>query len=276
MFPVVVGLNHRTAPVEVREKLSFHHSEIRGALQELYQDPVIEGAVLLSTCNRLEVHAVVAELDRGIQSVREFLCRHHRGKPGNPDQSTNIGPYLFVHVLYPAIRHLFRVTSGLDSMILGETEILGQVAKAYEIAVAAGVTNRTINVSFQKALAVGKKIRLETGIDQNPTSISHIAVDLAKQLNGSLKDKKIVVFGAGEMSSLLMKYLASEGASLAIVSNRSLTRARELALECRGIAVSYTEMENRLEDADIVFTATSAQNYVLGRLYSDKIIDKTG
>jgi glutamyl-tRNA reductase len=142
LFPVVVGINYRTAPVEIRERLSIHHSQVKASLEELGKCPGIKGVVLLSTCNRLEIYAVTIEAESGIQALKNFLARQYK------DENQILNQYWYVHTLYPAVRHLFRVVSGLDSMILGETQILGQVAKAYESSCEAGVNNKIINVIY--------------------------------------------------------------------------------------------------------------------------------
>ncbi len=258
MFPVVVGLNYRTAPVEIREKLCIHHSQIVSSLQVLGKCPGIKGVVLLSTCNRLEIYAVTTEIEVSIQSIIEFLV----SKYGDSKQSLN--PYLYMHTLYPAVRHLFRVASGLDSMVLGESQILGQVAKAYEASCKASVNNKIINVMFQKALAVGKRVRTETGIDQYSTSISYTAVELAKQRIERFEGQKILVLGAGDMSVLTMKHLVAQGASTMMISNRSLERAQRNAAECNAEAVPWSELESCLETVDIVFSATASKQFILG------------
>lgn len=257
MFPVVVGLNHRTAPVEVREKMSFHHSKIEQALEKLKSYPGLQGVVIINTCNRLEVYAATTDVEIGKKSIKEFLSRHAELEEGQ------IYQYLYVHTLYDAVRHLFRVVSGLDSMVLGETQILGQVAKAYEQAVHAGATNKVINVFFQNALTVGKRVRTETLIDQHPVSISYTAVEMAKQTVGSLYEKYILLIGAGEMNALTAKHLLAAGAPGVVVSNRSHNRALKLAAECGGEAVPFEELERCLTQADIVISATSSVNFVL-------------
>ncbi|MDA8227076.1 MAG: glutamyl-tRNA reductase [Desulfitobacterium hafniense] len=257
MFPVVVGVNHRTAPLEIRERMSFHPSKIEGALSELKCYPSVQGVVILSTCNRLEVYAATTDVQEGINSVKSFLAEHG----GFEDKE--LYQYLYVHTLYEAVRHLYRVVSGLDSMILGETQILGQVSRAYEQAIEAGVTNKVINVFFQNALTVGKRVRTETLIDQHPTSISYTAVELAKQIFGELAGKSILILGAGEMSALTAKHLVAAGASTVMVSNRSYDRAKALASEFYGKAVPFEALDEHLEKADIVISATASTHFVI-------------
>lgn len=258
MFPVVVGLNYRTAPVEVRERVSVHHSQMISALQKLKKNSAIEGVVILSTCNRFEIYAVTKEVESGINLIVDFLIKQSK------DDNGGIKDYLYFYTLYPAVKHLFRVVSGLDSMILGESEILGQAARAYELSCNTGVNNKIINVMFQKALAVGKRVRTDTCIDHNSTSISYTAVELAKQKLGSFNGKKIIILGAGEMSALTIKHLVAQGASAVLVSNRSLEKAKALATDCQGQAVPLTEIESYLEEADLIFSATASKSFIIG------------
>jgi len=257
VFPVTVGVNHRTAPVEVREKISLHPSQLRESLTALRACPAIQGVVLLSTCNRLEVYAATTDVELGIACIREFLAQ----RSGIEEQDLN--KYLYVHTLYEAVRHLFRVVSGLDSMVLGETQILGQVANAYEKAYEACATNKVINVFFQNALTVGKRVRTETQIDQHPVSISYTAVELAKRKFGTLEGTSILLLGAGEMSCLTARHLVAAGASTVIVSNRSYDRAVALAEEFHGRAVTFETVNEALTQVDIVISATASLNFVI-------------
>lgn len=257
MFPVVVGINYRTAPVEVRERVSVHHSQIASALEELHSHPEIKGVVILSTCNRLEVYGTVTEVEAGMHIIQDFLTRQYG------DDHGSIQEYIYLHTLYPAVRHLFRVSAGLDSMVLGESEILGQVCKAYELACAAEANNKIINVMFQKALAVGKRVRTDTCIDQHSTSISYTAVELAKEELGEIQDKKILVLGAGEMSELIIKHLVAQGALTLAVSNRSLDRARSLASSYQAKAILFKDLDEYLERADLVFSATASKRFII-------------
>ncbi|SDH35054.1 glutamyl-tRNA reductase [Desulfosporosinus hippei] len=257
MFPVAIGLNHRTAPVEIRERMSFHPSQMLKALKELKECPGIQGAVILSTCNRTEVYAATMDVETGIRSIKDFFSNHHGIEEKILEQ------YLYSHTLYDAVRHLFRVVSGLDSLVRGETQILGQVSNAYQQASDAGVTNKVINVFFQTALAVGKRVRTDTMIDQHPVSISYTAVELAKQQFGELEGKGILIMGAGEMSTLTAKHLVSAGATTVLVSNRSYDKAVILAQECAGRAVRLDDVDQYLAEVDIVISATASKHFVL-------------
>jgi glutamyl-tRNA reductase len=257
VFPVIVGVNHCTAPLEVREKFNFSSAMMDKALKELRAQPSLQGAVILSTCNRMEIYAVTTEIEMGISLIKDFLSRYAK-----MDQQ-ELGRYLYIHTLYDTVRHLLRVVSGLNSMILGETQILGQVAQAYETANQAGVSNKVIHVLFQNALAIGKRVRSETRIDQHPVSISYTAVELAKQCFGDLGGKSIMVLGAGEMSALTAQYLVEAGATMVMVSNRSYDRAVALAAELQGEAVRFSEIERVLPEIDIVISATASPRFIL-------------
>ncbi|MEL1136252.1 glutamyl-tRNA reductase [Desulfitobacterium sp. THU1] len=257
MFPITVGLNHRTAPVEIREKVSFHPSQVNKALAELNTLSALNGVVLLNTCNRLEIYAATPEVESGVSAIRSFLARH-----GNL-QEEDLNQYLYVHGLYESVRHLFRVVAGLDSMVMGETQILGQVAEAYERSSQMNASNKVIHTIFQNALAIGKRVRAETQIDQHPTSVSYTAVELAKQTFGDVKDKSILIMGAGEMSALTAKHLVANGASTVMVSNRSFQRAQALAEEFSGKAIPYEDIDTALVETDIVISATAANHFVI-------------
>jgi len=257
VFPVAIGLNHRSAPVEIREKMSFHPSQMQEALKKLKSYPGLEGVVILSTCNRTEIYAATTDVEMGTRSIKKFLASNH-----GIDESV-LEQYLYAHNLYDAVRHLFRVVSGLDSMVRGETQILGQVGSAYQQASEAEVTNKAINVLFQNALAVGKRVRTDTLIDQHPVSISYTAVELAKQHFGELQGKGILILGAGEMSTLTAKHLVAAGANTVLVSNRSYEKAVSLAEECSGRAVRFDDMDHYLEKVDIVISATASTHFML-------------
>ena len=257
MFPVAIGLNHRTAPVEIREKMSYHPSQMQEALRKLKSYPGVEGVVILSTCNRTEIYAATTDVEVGTRSIKKFLASNH-----GIDENV-LEQYLYAHNLYDAVRHLFRVVSGLDSMVRGETQILGQVGNAYQLASEAEVTNKAINVLFQNALAVGKRVRTDTLIDQHPVSISYTAVELAKQHFGELEGKGILILGAGEMSTLTAKHLVAAGANTVLVSNRSYEKAVILAEECSGRAVRFDDMNQYLEEVDIVISATASTHFML-------------
>jgi len=257
MFIVTVGLNYKSAPVEIREKASFPEETLPEALKKLYARPWIEGCVILSTCNRSEVYVATTDAEKGLAEVKEFFSRNCSVPVGE------IEDYLYVHTVYDAIRHLFKVVSGLDSMVLGETQILGQVKAAYQKAFDCGVTNSVINMFFQQAVTVGKKVRRETEIDRHAVSISYAAVEMAKQRLGSMEGKRVLVVGAGETSELTVRHMIANGAVDITVVNRSLDRGVELADKFQGQAVPFDRLYQCLPASDIVISATAASGYVI-------------
>lgn len=257
MFIAVVGLNHRTAPVEVRERLSFTHQTLEEALQCIAGHPAVEGCVILFTCNRTEIYVSSSDLEEGINAVRDYFSLL------SGVDTARMVDYTYTHTLREAARHLFRVSAGLDSMLLGEPQILGQVRDAYQFARERGFTGKVLNVLFQQAVAAGKRVRKATGIDQNAVSISYAAVELARQELGDLNGRSVLVIGAGKMSELAARYLVANGVSGVIVSNRSYDRAAELARQFGGRAVRFDRLYECLPEADIVISCTAAAHYVV-------------
>jgi len=254
---VVVGLNHRTAPVEVREKMSFSDKSLKSALEKLKSYPLIEGCAILSTCNRTEIYAATMEMDEGLNSIWDFLAQW------SGIYISEVKNFTYCHTLYDTIRHIFRVAAGLDSMLLGETQILGQVREAYQKAVAHKATNGVLNTLFQQAITVGKRVRCETGIDRNAVSISFVAVEMARRHLGSLENRMVLIIGAGKMSALTAKHLVANGVSGVIVSNRSFERAETLAAQFQGKAVKFDELYKYMQEADIVISCTAASHCVI-------------
>ncbi|MEW5762308.1 MAG: glutamyl-tRNA reductase [Bacillota bacterium] len=256
MLLAMVGLNHRTAPVAVRERLSIPEYRLEEVLAGLSACEGVESCVVLSTCNRSEIYAAVAAR-QDIDAVWQFISG---SCPGAGQEARR---YTYTCFGTDVVRHLFRVASGLDSMIVGETQILGQVKQAYETARACGTVNWLINLLFQQALAVGKRVRNETGIDRNPVSVSYAAVELARQTLGSLEGRPVLIVGAGKMSELTVKHLLANGISGVIVSNRSFPRAQQLAAAFNGRAVRFEELYRWMRRVDIVISCTAATHYVI-------------
>lgn len=257
MYILLTGLNHRTAPVEVRERLAFAQPVPREVYESLARNEELHGMVVLSTCNRTEVYATVKDIGEGAQVLERFLAE--RAKMTVEE----LRPYLYQPNCYDAIGHLFRVAAGLDSMVIGETQILGQVKDAYVRAVEVGASDGILNTLFQKALHAGKKVRTVTGLDRHAVSVSYAAVELAKNIFGTLAGKTVLVIGAGEMSELTARYLVDNGVSTVIVSNRSYDRAVCLAEKMQGKAVHFDELPQWLALADIVISCTAANHYVI-------------
>ncbi|MGD9748243.1 MAG: glutamyl-tRNA reductase [Verrucomicrobiales bacterium] len=263
-----LGINHKTAPVEVREKLAFADSHLPEAIREMRRLEGMEETVVLSTCNRVEIYSAVNDPERAMESLREYLTRHF----DLGDFAQHIDFYH--HSGVGAAWHLFRVASGLDSMVLGETEIFGQVKKAYATAQEAGGTARRLNKLFQQAFQVGKLVRSSTRITHGSTSIGSVAVDLAEKIFGELSGCQVMIVGAGEMSRRTGKSLLSRGAKSIIVSNRSHDRAVELAEEMGGKAVRFDDWEETMIHVDIVITSTAAPHSIIHPAMVETVMKK--
>jgi glutamyl-tRNA reductase len=260
----VVGLSHRTAPVEVRERLVFGRADIPGALAKLRERAGLEEAAILSTCNRTEVYLTVHEMAAAEWAVRDLLAERLNS---SPEQA---GHYLYVHRDRYAVEHAFRVTSGLDSMILGEPQIQGQVREAYQVAshtstLVGPAVGTVLNRLFQSALAIGGRVRSETGLGRGAASVSSAAVELAKKIFGSLQGRRALVLGAGEMSEVTLACLRAEGVRSCVVANRTYERATEMAQALGGRAVRWDELGTELPATDIVICSTAAPHPVLTR-----------
>ena len=255
---VVLGLNHRTAPVEVRECFSFSEEQIKAAYRRIYEYDEIRECVILSTCNRTEMYAVVEDADDALTVMQDFLDY----MAPNVLAETNYD-YLFYFQQEECIRHLFRVSASLDSLVLGEGQILSQVKSAYSIARLAGTTSTVLNTLFNRAIAVGKRVRTTTRIAYNAVSVSYAAVELAKKVLGDLSTSNVLVLGAGEMSELTARHLVSNGVKTVFVSNRNFDRAEALADKFRGVAVPFEDFLKCAVDADIVITSTGAPHYII-------------
>ncbi|HEX2094110.1 MAG TPA: glutamyl-tRNA reductase [Longimicrobiaceae bacterium] len=260
----VVGASHRTAPIEVRERLALARGEVPGMLAGLVESGAAAEAVVLSTCNRTELYLALPDERRGVEAARALLA----GRLGESPASA--ARHLYVHRDRNAAGHLFRVTAGLDSMVLGEPQIQGQVKEAYALAhetVSAGgsMVGGALNRLFQTAFAVGGRVRSETGVGLGAASISSAAVELAKKIFGSLRGRRALVLGAGEMSELTLECLRGEGARAALVANRTYDRARELAVKWGAEAIHWDDFGRALREVDIVVCSTAAPHPVLTR-----------
>jgi glutamyl-tRNA reductase len=259
MSIVVIGLNHRSSPVTVRERFAFPEARLPDALQSLRESGVAEEAVILSTCNRVEIYtATKLDAAKAFDQLHGWLvtCQDYRD-PLTDEVYRLAEP----HSLY----HLFRVASGLDSMVLGETEILGQLKKAYDFALQQGHTGPRLNKAFQRAFNVAKHIRTETSIQRGSVSVGSVAVELAEKIFEALSDKNVLVIGAGDTSEKTARSLRSRGAGGLFVTNRSMDKALALAGELGGQAISFDDWGEQFERIDIVISSTSAPNYVLDR-----------
>ncbi len=253
-----VGLNHRTAPLDVRERLVFPVDRLQHALQQLAARPGVREAALISTCNRTEVYAVMEPVSSA-DTMLDWLAESH-----GLDREW-LRPYLYVHHQQEVVRHLLRVTPGLDSLVLGEPQIGGQAKDAYMEAVTAGTLGQILDRLFQHAFAVSKQVRTETGIGSNPVSVAFAAVTLARQIFGPLEDYTALLLGAGETIELTARHLRQQGLQRFIVANRTRERAEDLAATYHGEAITLSELPDRLADADIVIASTASQLPLLGK-----------
>ena len=253
-----LGLNHRTAPVEVRERFAVGSTRLGEAATELIATIGVSEGVIISTCNRTEFYLVAAEAEKSIVELESHLA----GKTMLADQ---VAPHFYRKHKTDAARHLCRVVSGLDSMMLGETEIFGQVKHAYQSALGAGATAGVLNRLFQRAFGVGKKVRTETRIQEGSTSVGNVAVDLAEKIFGHLAASEVMILGAGEMSRITAQSLVSRGAKSIFVSNRSYDRAVELATDMGGSAVRFDDWQKTLERVDIVISSTGSPHAIVRR-----------
>jgi len=257
---VLVGLNHRTAPVEVRERVSFTTEQAQRAAEELRARGILEETLVLSTCNRSEVYGVPPESSHECApGLSSFLSEFHSVRPDVLRGS------LYHHYDRDAVRHLFRVSAGLDSMLLGEAEILGQVREAYRFAHEHGATGPVLNRLFQGALEVGKRVRTETELGTRPMSVASAGVKLAERIFGKLHERSALVLGAGAISEQVVEQLRSRGIAHLFVMNRSRERAESLAQRFGGKVVPWGEWETALNGPDVVVASISAEEPVLQR-----------
>ncbi|NIK69864.1 MULTISPECIES: glutamyl-tRNA reductase [unclassified Paenibacillus] len=259
MHIIVVGLNYRTAPVEVRERFAVAEKELPEALKQLMSTNSIMECVIVATCNRTELYAVVDRHHLCGHYIRSFMEQWFKLPR---EQFTS---HLYMHEDDKAIEHLFRVTSGLDSMVIGETQILGQVKDAFALAQQQKTTGTLFNMLFKQAVTMAKRAHSETTIGESAVSVSYAAVELGKRIFGQFNKKTVMVIGAGETGELTAKHLYANGADRVIVVNRTYERAAQLAEKFNGIACSMEDAASKLHEADIVISSTGADGYVLER-----------
>lgn len=258
----IAGVNHRSAPVEVRERLAFREEELVAALQTLRDETGAHEAMVLSTCNRVEI-AVTTENPAELTAT---LARLRNLDPQWLEQ------YLYVHRGTEALRHLFRVAASLDSMVIGEPQILGQLKNAYQIARDAGSLHGPLDSVVTRAFSIAKRVRTETEIGQSAVSISYAAVELAREIFGSLKGKTVLIAGAGKMSELAARHLHRSGATNIMVTNRTRSRAEEMARLFEGKVVDYEKFHATLPEIDILIASSGAQHYILEKDQAQRAI----
>ncbi len=257
MSIVVVGLSHKTAPVEVREKLSFPEATVQDALKKLMTYDGIKESLILSTCNRVEIYTVVEESAKGTESIKRFISEYHSLSREALEKS------LYIYPEGEGVRHTFRVASSLDSLVLGEPQILGQLKDAFDFALKAKTTSTVMNKLLKKAIQVAKRVRTETRLAEGAVNISFAAVELARKIFGTLDGKTVMLLGAGEMAELAARHLLNNGVKTIMVANRTFERAVELANEFKGSAVRFEDFPTEMVMADILICSTGAPNYVV-------------
>jgi glutamyl-tRNA reductase len=262
---VLLGINHKTAPVDVRERLAIPAEKLVEATQELCSERGVREGMILSTCNRVEI-LTSQEPGADRANVLGFLARYF-ALPTN-----QVEPHLYVHEEQDAVRHLFRVASSLDSMVVGEPQILGQVKASYAAAREAGTIHGELDGLLQRAFAVAKRVRHETSIGTTSVSIASVAVQMAEKIFGTLKGKTVLLVGAGKMSELAARHLMQQGAAGLLVANRTLERAEDLAARYGGRAVPFDGLYTHTAEADIVITSTGAQEPIFRREHGKKFM----
>lgn len=270
MSIVLVGVNHKSAPVEVRERLAFTEAACASGLRTLVDGEIVREGLIVSTCNRVEILAETNKerLNETIERVNQFL------NASDSLPHSFLEAHLYQHTDDQAIRHLFRVTSSLDSMVVGEPQVLGQVRRAYSIALEAGTAGRILNRLIHHAFRVAKRVRTETGIGANAVSISYMAVELGKKIFNSLEGHTALLIGAGEMAELSARHLITAGVSRVLLANRTEERAEHLANELGGEVVSFAGLSDYLAEADIIICSTAADQYVITEQMARQALSK--
>ena len=268
MHVIVVGINHKTAPVEIRERLTFDPSQLGDAMVQLQGKKSILENVILSTCNRTEIYAVVDQIHTGRYYIKEFLSQWFQ------IEKEEFTPFLFIYEEDGALEHLFKVACGLNSLILGETQILGQVRTSFLTAQEEKTSGTVFNQLFKQAITLAKKAHSNTDIGANAVSVSYAAVELAKKVFGTIENKHVLILGAGKMGELAIENLHGNGATNVTVVNRTYEKAKDLASRFHGKAKSMDELQEALMEADILISSTGAKEFVLTKQMVEQIEKK--
>ena len=270
MSILLVGVNHKTAPVEIRERLAFNDEACAEGLRRLVDGEIVREGLIVSTCNRVEILSATSneQIEFSAGQLTNFLDTTGRLPAGFLDQ------HLYRHTNEDAVRHLFRVASSLDSMVIGEPQVLGQVRHAYSLAVEAGTAGRVLNRLVHHTFRVAKRVRTETGIAANAVSISYMAVELGKKIFESLKGCTVMLIGAGEMAELSARHLMNAGVSRVVIANRTEEAAEQMADDFGAISVSLDRMDSFLAEADVIICSTGAPTYVLTEERTRKALER--
>lgn len=257
MHILVIGINYQTASVIIRERLSFTKDSTETAIQTLREKTSIQECVIVGTCNRTEIYCVVDQVNLGTTDVTDFLREWFGMK------IEEFEPFLYIKVDDEAVNHLFRVVCGLDSMVLGETQILGQVKESFNQSQGLKATGTIFNRLFRQAIELAKRVHTQTDISMNAVSVSYAAIELGKKISNHFQDKTVVILGTGEMGELTGKHLRSQGVNRILVANRTYVRAQRLAEKLKGTALEMGQLSSALLQADIVISSTDAKDYVI-------------
>ncbi|HEX3036421.1 MAG TPA: glutamyl-tRNA reductase [Thermodesulfobacteriota bacterium] len=257
MRVVVVGLSYKTAPVEVRERFSFSQPVLEAALTELYKKASVEECLILSTCNRVEIYAVSENIDNCVEGIKEFLSEFHKVSP------ESFSSYLYISIGHMAIRHMFRVASSIESMVIGEPQILGQIKQAYKIAVLKRTVGLILTRLCHVAFSVAKRVRAETKIGTHAVSVSRAAVELAKRIFDDLSKRTVMLIGAGDMAELAAQHLIRSGIKDIVIANRTFENAESLAEKLKGKPIRIEEVYYSLKNVDILITATGSTDFII-------------
>lgn len=254
---LVVGTNHKHSPIELRERISFSKNRIKDALNFLKQNWALEEAVILSTCNRVEIYINTKDPDQAESQIVDFISRYHE------IEKTRFTPYLYIYRGKEAIRHLFEVACGLDSQILGEVQILGQVKFSLEEAYSVNFANGILIKIFNSAISSARKIHKSTKISEGKISIGTVAIEFIKENFGTLLNKNILIIGVGKVTELVLKYLKKERPKVIFISNRTYEKAKELADQIGAEVVRFDNLKYYLSKSDIVISATSSPHFII-------------
>lgn len=254
---IVVGTNHKYSPIEIRERLVFSKTGLKEALSVLLGYSGIKGAVILSTCNRLELYAGVLNIEEAVKSLKGFLIDYHHQ---NFDE---LAPYLYTYIGKEAALHLFNVACGIDSQIIGETQILEQIRFAHDEAKIIEATDRLLSTVFNQAIKLGERVREETQIAKGDVSLGALSIGLIKERLGSIKDKKVLIIGVGKISEAVIKSLKEEEVRAIFIANRNIQRADELAKLINAEVVRFDSLKEKLTEAEVIISATSSPHLLL-------------
>jgi glutamyl-tRNA reductase len=261
----LLGINHRTAPIQVREQFAIPESKLAEATEHLIKIPGVDEGMVLSTCNRVEL---LASATNGAVDLRDFFRAYLK------TDTSPYEPYLYELREREAMRHLFRVAASLDSMIVGEPQILGQVKESYTVARGVGAVRSHLNALVTRSFAVAKRVRTETAIGSSAVSVASVAVDLAKKIFGSLEGRTVYLVGAGKMSELAARHLISQGAGMIFVANRTHDRAVELAGRFQGTAIGFEQLYDTADRADILLVSTGAPHAIFRREHGERFLQR--